>query len=84
MFPLDPDSSIPLLVLLVLVFLHAFFAAAEVAIVSIRRSRLSQLIEEGHQVLVRWHFPDEDEDMEEAGEEYADIVDVPFEMVSYS
>jgi CBS domain containing-hemolysin-like protein len=49
MFPLDPDSSIPLLVLLVLVFLHAFFAAAEVAIVSIRRSRLSQLIEEGHQ-----------------------------------
>jgi CBS domain containing-hemolysin-like protein len=49
MFPLDPDSSIPLLVLLVLVFLHAFFAAAEVAIVSIRRSRLNQLIEEGHQ-----------------------------------
>jgi len=48
MFPLDPDSSILLLVLLVLVFLHAFFAAAEVAIVSIRRSRLNQLIEEGH------------------------------------
>ncbi len=49
MFPLDPDSSIPLIVLLVLVFLHAFFAAAEVTIVSIRRSRLNQLIEEGHQ-----------------------------------
>jgi CBS domain containing-hemolysin-like protein len=49
MFPLDPDSSIPLIILLVLVFLHAFFAAAEVAIVSIRKSRLNQLIEEGHQ-----------------------------------
>jgi putative hemolysin len=46
---LDPDSSIPIFVLLVLVFLHAFFAAAEVAIVSIRKSRLNQLIEEGHQ-----------------------------------
>jgi putative hemolysin len=46
---LDPDSSIPIIVLLVLVFLHAFFAAAEVAIVSIRKSRLNQLIEEGHQ-----------------------------------
>jgi hypothetical protein len=34
-------------------------------------------------VLVRWYFPDEDEDMQEAGEEYADMVDVPFEMVSY-
>jgi putative hemolysin len=45
---LDPDSSIPLIVLLVLVFLHAFFAAAEVAIISIRKSRLNQLIDEGH------------------------------------
>jgi putative hemolysin len=45
---LDPDSSTPIIVLLVLIFLHAFFAAAEVAIVSIRKSRLSQLIEEGN------------------------------------
>jgi len=33
---------------LVLISFHAFFAAAEVAIVSIRKSRLNQLIEEGH------------------------------------
>ena len=46
---MDPDSSTPILVLLVLFFVHAFFAAAEVAIVSIRKSRLNQLIEEGHQ-----------------------------------
>jgi putative hemolysin len=46
---LDPDSIIPIIGLLGLVFLHAFFAAAEVAIVSIRRSRLNQLIEEGYQ-----------------------------------
>jgi CBS domain containing-hemolysin-like protein len=32
----------------VLVVLHAFFAAAQVAIISIRKSRLSQLVEEGH------------------------------------
>jgi hypothetical protein len=29
-------------------------------------------------------YPDDDEDMEEAGEEYEDIVEVPFEQVSYS
>ncbi len=46
---MDPDSSTPIIILLVLFFLHAFFAAAEVAIVSIRKSRLNQLIEEGHQ-----------------------------------
>lgn len=46
--------------------------------------KLEDLADDGHDVLVRWHFPDDDEDMEEAGEEYADIVEVPFEQVSYS
>ncbi len=46
--------------------------------------KLEELHEEGNDVLIRWHYPEDDEDMEEAGEEYADIVDVPFEQVSYS
>ena len=46
--------------------------------------KLEDMAEDGNDVLVRWHYPDDDEDMEEAGEEYADIVDVPFEQVSYS
>ncbi|MEA2042477.1 MAG: DUF1987 domain-containing protein [Bacteroidota bacterium] len=46
--------------------------------------KLEQLHEDDHDVLVRWHFPDDDEDMEEAGEEYADIVEVPFEQVGYT
>ena len=33
---------------------------------------------------ITWHFDEEDEDMEEAGEEYADLVDVDFELKSYS
>jgi hypothetical protein len=32
-------------------------------------------------IAIKWHFPTDDEDMREAGEEYADIVDVPIEMV---
>jgi hypothetical protein len=46
--------------------------------------KLEEMHEKGHDVLIRWHYPEDDEDMEEAGEEYADIVDVPFEQVSYS
>ena len=46
--------------------------------------KLEDLYNAGHDVLVKWHYPDDDEDMEEAGEEYADIVEVPFEQVSYS
>ena len=46
--------------------------------------KLEEISEDGNEVLVKWHFPDDDEDMEEAGEEYADIVDIPFEQISYS
>ncbi len=46
--------------------------------------KLEDMHEAGNDVLVRWHYPDDDEDMEEAGEEYEDIVEVPFEQVSYS
>ena len=46
--------------------------------------KLEEIHEAGNDVLIRWHFPEDDEDMEEAGEEYADIVDVPFEQVNYS
>ncbi len=46
--------------------------------------KLEEMYESGKEVLIRWHFPDDDEDMEEAGEEYADIVEVPFEQIRYS
>ncbi|ALO15406.1 MAG TPA: DUF1987 domain-containing protein [Salinivirga sp.] len=46
--------------------------------------KLEEMHEDDKEILIRWHFPEDDEDMEEAGEEYADIVEVPFEQVSYS
>lgn len=46
--------------------------------------KLEDMYDAGHDVLVKWHYPDDDEDMEEAGEEYAEIVEIPFEQVSYS
>lgn len=44
--------------------------------------KLEDMHNGGKEVLVKWHYPEDDEDMKEAGEEYADIVDVPFEQVS--
>jgi CBS domain containing-hemolysin-like protein len=44
---LDPNGTTPIIILLVLVLLHAFFAAGQVAVISIRKSRLGQLVEEG-------------------------------------
>ena len=46
--------------------------------------KLEQMHQAGNDILVRWYYPEDDEDMQEAGEEYADIVDVPFEQVGYT
>jgi putative hemolysin len=44
---LDPDSTAPVIILVILFVLYAFFAAASEAIASVRKSRRLQLIEEG-------------------------------------
>lgn len=46
--------------------------------------QLEEMVEAGNDVLIKWYYPDDDEDMEEAGAEYADIVEIPFEQISYS
>jgi hypothetical protein len=46
--------------------------------------KLEELHEAGNEVLIKWFYPDDDEDMQEAGEEYAEIVDIPFEQISYA
>jgi hypothetical protein len=32
---------------------------------------------------IHWHYQEDDEDMMEAGEEYRDLIEVPFELKSY-
>jgi len=44
---------------------------------------LEEMVEEGKQVLVRWLSLDSDEDMQEAGQEYDEMVEVPFEHLTY-
>ena len=36
---------------------------------------------EGNNTVIRWHYDEDDEDMQEAGEEFADLVEVPFEHI---
>jgi hypothetical protein len=46
-------------------------------------SKLEDIVADDNEVLIKWYYPEDDEDLEEAGEEYADIVDVPFESIPY-
>lgn len=45
--------------------------------------KLEEFHDDGHDISVEWHYQEEDEDMEEAGEEYADLVEMPLELKSY-
>ncbi len=45
--------------------------------------KFEDIMNDGNEIVVQWYFQEDDEDMEEAGEEYSEIVDIPFEMHSY-
>ncbi len=45
--------------------------------------KFEDILNEGNEVVVQWYYQEDDEDMLEAGEEYSEIVDIPFEMHSY-
>lgn len=42
---------------------------------------LKKLHKDGKQVEVHWHYPEDDEDMLEAGEDYEEILNIPFKYV---
>ncbi len=39
--------------------------------------------EAGKKVTIDWYYQEDDEDMQDAGEDYADIVEVPFNFIKY-
>ena len=46
--------------------------------------KFEEISEKGSDVLIKWYYPEDDEDMQEAGQEYSEIVEIPFEQISYN
>jgi len=67
----------------VFVFKLVYFNTASSKLLLDMLMKLEEIQSSGHEVLVKWCYPEDDEDMKDAGEEYADIVDVPFEQLAY-
>ena len=42
---------------------------------------LERIKKAGNDVKIKWHFDEDDEDMEMAGEEYDNLIEVPFELI---
>jgi len=45
--------------------------------------KLEEIFQNGTQLKVKWYFLSSDTDMKEAGEEYSEIVGLPFEITEY-
>ena len=46
--------------------------------------KLEAIYKSGNEVVILWHYEEDDEDMLEAGEDYQSIIKVPFKMVEMS
>ena len=45
--------------------------------------KFKDMLDAGHNVSIDWYDQEDDEDMQDAGEDYADIVEVPFNFIKY-
>jgi hypothetical protein len=45
--------------------------------------KLEEIKDTGPEINIYWHFPSGDDDMKEAGEEYADMIEIPFQIIEY-
>jgi hypothetical protein len=64
-------------------FKLSYFNTASSKIILDILMKLEGMHDAGTDIAIKWHYPSDDEDMMEAGEEYADIVSIPIEMVEY-
>jgi hypothetical protein len=64
-------------------FKLSYFNTASSKIILDILMKLEGMHDDGKNISIKWHYPSDDEDMMEAGEEYSDIVSVPIEMVEY-
>jgi len=44
---------------------------------------MKRLEQNGKQVMIRWYYDEDDEDMMEAGEDYSDLLDLRFKFIEY-
>jgi len=62
-------------------FKLSYFNTASSKIILDILMKLEGMHDNGKDISIKWHYPSDDEDMMEAGVEYADIVSIPIEMV---
>ena len=58
-----------------------YYNTASSKILFILMQKLEAIKETGKEVIIKWFFPEDDEALEEAGEEYDDLIELDFELI---
>ena len=66
-----------------LIFKLEFFNTSSSKVIELFLNKMEEFYKKGHDIKVDWFFTEDDEDMEEAGEEFATLVDFPFKLMDY-
>ena len=59
-----------------------YYNTASSKILFIIMQKFEAIKEQGKEVLIKWYYPEDDEALEEAGEEYDDLIEVDFELIA--
>jgi hypothetical protein len=59
-----------------------YYNTASSKVLFIIMQKLEAVHQTGKNVKIKWYFPEDDEALQEAGEEYDDLIDVPFELIA--
>lgn len=65
------------------IFNFEYFNTASSKIILDLIENLKTLKEKGKELDIDWYYLEEDDDMLEAGEDYSDITEIPFNFISY-
>ena len=67
----------------VVIFKMDYFNTASSKMLMDVMERFEKILEAEKEILIEWHYWDMDEDMQEAGEGYEELVEIPFEFIEY-
>jgi CDP-glycerol glycerophosphotransferase (TagB/SpsB family) len=65
-------------------FKLTYFNTATAKLIFDILNALEEILEKDKKIVVKWHYPEKDEDMKEAGKEYDELVELDFEHIPYA
>jgi hypothetical protein len=59
-----------------------YYNTASSKVLFVLMQKLETIVSNGHQVKIKWYYPEDDEALQEAGEEYDDLIEVDFDLIA--